>query len=132
MRVWLLHLALLAALLAAGLLLPAYHATNLARILVLATFAAGYNLAFGYTGLLSLGHAMFFAAGMDAAGLPAGHWGWPAAGAYKSAKEPTFALSLSYTRCCNSNSRAATFAGSFLSSSERGAVLSSSACSAAK
>lgn len=78
-KVWALHLAVLAALLAAGLLLPGYHSTNLARILVLATFAAGYNLAFGYTGLLSLGHAMFFATGMYAAGLPAWHWGWPAA-----------------------------------------------------
>ncbi|GAB1363588.1 hypothetical protein MASR1M32_28240 [Rhodobacter sp.] len=70
-KVWVLHLAVLAALLGAGLLLPGYHSTNLARILVLATFAAGYNLAFGYTGLLSLGHAMFFATGMYAAGLPA-------------------------------------------------------------
>ncbi len=78
-RTWAVHLAVLAALLAAGLLLPGYHTTNLARILVLATFAAGYNLAFGYTGLLSLGHAMFFAAGMYAAGLPAWHWGWSAA-----------------------------------------------------
>jgi branched-chain amino acid transport system permease protein len=49
--------------------------TNLARILVLAVFAIGYNLAFGYAGLLSLGHAMFFAAGMYGAGLPAWHWG---------------------------------------------------------
>ena len=32
--------------------LPAYHATNLARIMVLAVFAMGYNIAFGYTGLL--------------------------------------------------------------------------------
>ena len=79
MRAWVVHLAVLAALLAAGLLLPGYHTTNLARILVLATFAAGYNLAFGYTGLLSLGHAMFFAAGLYAAALPAWHWGWPAA-----------------------------------------------------
>lgn len=79
MRAWAIHLAVLAALLAAGLMLPGYHSTNLARILVLATFAAGYNLAFGYTGLLSLGHAMFFAAGMYAAALPAWHWGWPAA-----------------------------------------------------
>lgn len=78
-RVWALHLGLLVALLAAGFLLPAYHATNLARIMVLAIFATGYNLAFGYTGLLSLGHAMFFAAGMYAAGLPAWHWGWGAA-----------------------------------------------------
>lgn len=78
-RIWVLHLAVLAALLLAGLLLPSYHATNLARIMVLATFATGYNLAFGYTGLLSLGHALFFAAGMYAAGLPAWHWGWGAA-----------------------------------------------------
>jgi len=66
-----LHVAVLAALLALGLVLPAYHATNLARILVLAVYAMGYNLAFGYTGLLSLGHALFFAAGLYAAGLGA-------------------------------------------------------------
>ena len=66
-----LHLAVLAALLALGLALPAYHATNLARILVLAVYAIGYNLAFGYTGLLSLGHALFFAAGLYAAALGA-------------------------------------------------------------
>ena len=49
--------------------LPPYHATNLARIMVLAVFAMGYNIAFGYTGLLSLGHALFFAAGLYATGL---------------------------------------------------------------
>ncbi len=37
--------------------------------MVLAVFAIGYNIAFGYTGLLSLGHALFFAAGMYGAGL---------------------------------------------------------------
>ena len=47
----------------------------LARVLVLAVFAMGYNLAFGYTGLLSLGHALLLAAGMYAAGLPAHLWG---------------------------------------------------------
>ncbi len=78
MKIWALHLAVLAALAVAGLLLPPYHLTNLARIMVLAVFAMGYNLAFGYTGLLSLGHAMFFAAGMFGAGLPAWHWGWGA------------------------------------------------------
>jgi len=31
---------------------------------VLTVYAMGYNLLFGYTGLLSLGHALFFAAGM--------------------------------------------------------------------
>lgn len=64
-----LHLALLAALVAAGFLLPAYHQGNLARILVLAVYAIGYNVLFGYTGLLSLGHAMFFGAGMYGLGL---------------------------------------------------------------
>ena len=38
---------------------------------MLAVYAIGYNLAFGYTGLLSLGHALFFAAGLYAAGLGA-------------------------------------------------------------
>ena len=79
MKVWGAHLAAIAALAVLGLLLPQYHATNLARIMVLAVFAMGYNLAFGYTGLLSLGHAMFFAAGLYGAGLPAWHWGWGAA-----------------------------------------------------
>lgn len=71
-------LAVLALLLALGLTLPAYHATNLARILVLAVFATGYNLAFGTTGLLSLGHALFFAAGLYAAALGATLAGLPA------------------------------------------------------
>jgi len=74
-RIWAVHLALLAALFAAQWVLPPYHATNLARIMVLAVFAMGYNLAFGYTGLLSLGHALFFAAGMYAGGLPAWQFG---------------------------------------------------------
>jgi branched-chain amino acid transport system permease protein len=37
--------------------------------MVLAIYAMGYNVLFGYTGLLSLGHAMFFAAGMYGFGL---------------------------------------------------------------
>ncbi len=71
-RVWALHLGVLAVLALMPLVLPAYHLTNLARILVLAVYATGYNIAFGYTGLLSLGHAMFFAAGLYAAGFLAG------------------------------------------------------------
>ncbi len=74
-----LHLAVLAVLLAGAVLLPAYDRTNMARIMVLAVLAIGYNLAFGYTGLLSLGHALHFAAGMYAAGLGASLWGWTAA-----------------------------------------------------
>ena len=75
MKVWLFHLAVLAGLAGLALILPPYHANNLARILMLAVFATGYNLAFGYTGLLSLGHALFFAAGMYGAALPISLWG---------------------------------------------------------
>ena len=75
MKVWILHFAVLLALLVLLLILPPYHATNLARIMVLAVFAIGYNLAFGYTGLLSLGHALFFAAGVYGAALPVTYLG---------------------------------------------------------
>ena len=68
-RNWALHLAALLAVIAAQILLPPYYANQLARILVLAIFAMGYNIAHGYTGLLSLGHALFFAFGMSGAGL---------------------------------------------------------------
>lgn len=63
-KVLLTHLGLLALLLAGQFLLPTYHHANLAKIMVLAVYAMGYNIAFGYTGLLSLGHALFFAAGL--------------------------------------------------------------------
>jgi branched-chain amino acid transport system permease protein len=65
----LLHLAVIALLFGLQFVLPAYHHTNFARIMVLASYAVGYNLLVGYTGLLSLGHAMFFAAGLYGAGL---------------------------------------------------------------
>jgi len=68
---WGIPLAAVAALLALQFVLPDYHHTNMARILILATFAMGYNVAFGFTGLLSLGHAMFFAAGLYGAGMTA-------------------------------------------------------------
>ncbi len=64
-----LHLGLIALLAVLFFVLPAYHTGNLARIMVLAVFAMGYNLLFGYTGLLSLGHALFFSAGMYGLGL---------------------------------------------------------------
>jgi branched-chain amino acid transport system permease protein len=81
-----LHLVLIAVLAVLGVLLPAYHQGNLARIMVLATYATGYNLLFGYTGLLSLGHAMFFGAGMYGLGLAMQHGSIPAL--------PAFALGL--------------------------------------
>ena len=68
-RVLVLHLGLVVLLFAAQFVLPAYHHGVLARVMVMAVFAMGYNVMFGLTGLLSLGHAMFFAAGMYGSGL---------------------------------------------------------------
>jgi branched-chain amino acid transport system permease protein len=62
--------------------LPPYHYTNFTRIMVLATYGVGYNILIGYTGLLSLGHAMFLAAGMYAAGLTVHYWGVDPVGAF--------------------------------------------------
>jgi len=70
-----LHLGLLAVLLALHFVLSAYHHGNLARVMVLASYAIGYSLLFGYAGLLSLGHALFFASGMYGAGLLVQHGG---------------------------------------------------------
>lgn len=78
-RVAAVHGGLIGLLCALGFLLPEYHHGNLARIMVLAVFAMGYNIAFGYTGLLSLGHAMFFAAGLYGAAMPVELLGWSAA-----------------------------------------------------
>lgn len=64
-----LHLGLLILFAALFFVLPAYHVGALSRIMVLAIYAMGFNLLFGYCGLLSLGHAMFFAAGMYGFGL---------------------------------------------------------------
>ncbi|WP_113912180.1 branched-chain amino acid ABC transporter permease [Roseovarius dicentrarchi] len=74
-RITLLHGGLIAALLALHFVLPVYHHGNMARIMVLASYAVGYNIVFGYTGLLSLGHALFFAAGMYGMGLAVQHLG---------------------------------------------------------
>jgi len=77
-RAMALHLGVVALLVVLQFLLPAYHTGNLARVMVLASFALGYNVMFGYTGLLSLGHALFFAAGLYGMGLAMRHLDWPA------------------------------------------------------
>lgn len=77
-----LHVGLIGVLFCLCFLLPAYHQGNLARIMVLATYAVGYNVLFGYTGLLSLGHAMFFAAGMYGLGLAMQYGSVPALPAF--------------------------------------------------
>ena len=79
---WGVAAGVIAALALAQFALPDYHHTNLARIMVLATFAIGYNIAFGYAGLLSLGHAMFFAAGLYGAGMTAHFLHFPAPAAF--------------------------------------------------
>ncbi len=75
-KAYALHLGVIALLFALSFVLPDYHHGLLARIMVLAVFAMGYNMLFGYVGLLSLGHAMFFAAGLYGAGLSVIHLGW--------------------------------------------------------
>ena len=52
---YLIHAAVIAILLLMHFILPAYHHGVLARVMVLAVFAMGYNLLFGYTGLLNFG-----------------------------------------------------------------------------
>ena len=75
---WGFHIGVVALLLALNFILPDYHHGNLARVMVLACYAMGYNILFGYTGLLSLGHALFFAAGMYGMSLTVQHLGWSA------------------------------------------------------
>lgn len=89
-----LHGGIVFAIAGVSLVLPEYHHGNLARIMVLAVFAMGYNIAFGYTGLLSLGHAMFFGAGIYAAGLGAQFAGWTGSVALVSGPVAGAALAL--------------------------------------
>ncbi|TJW41753.1 MAG: branched-chain amino acid ABC transporter permease, partial [Mesorhizobium sp.] len=81
-KAYALHLGVIALLFALSFVLPAYHHGLLARIMVLAVFAMGYNMLFGYVGLLSLGHAMFFSAGLYGAGLTVYHFGWSVPAAF--------------------------------------------------
>ena len=81
-RSLILHLGLIGLLIALQFVLPVYHHGVLARVLVMATFAMGYNIMFGYAGLLSLGHAMFFAAGMYGMGLSVQLWAMPVGPAF--------------------------------------------------
>jgi branched-chain amino acid transport system permease protein len=48
----------------------------LALCLIFGGVALSYDLLFGYTGLLSFGHALFFAAGAYAANIALSRWGW--------------------------------------------------------
>jgi len=74
-KLFMLCLGVVAILFALQFVLSSYLVLTLTRILIMAIFAMGYNLLMGYTGMLSLGHAMFFAAGLYCAGLSSYYWG---------------------------------------------------------
>ncbi len=76
------HAAILMLLMGLQFVLPPFHHGMVARIMVLATYATGYNILLGYTGLMSLGHAMLFATGMYATGLVVFYWGFGAVWAF--------------------------------------------------
>jgi branched-chain amino acid transport system permease protein len=67
--------AVIAFLLVFPLLMP-YHALAI-NILLFGLFAVGFNLLFGYTGLLSFGHAAFLGVGSYLTGIAMVHGGWP-------------------------------------------------------
>lgn len=66
---WAFGLAAAALLLCIPLTGERFHIYLTIQVLILALFAMGFNLLFGYTGLLSFGHAGFYAAGAYATGL---------------------------------------------------------------
>jgi len=57
------------------------HRTLMSQILIFGLFAVSLDMALGYAGILTVGHAAFFGAGAYAAGLLARHgWGEPFSG----------------------------------------------------
>lgn len=93
-RVLPLHLGILALLAALQFVLPPFHHGVLARLMVFAAYAVGYNVLLGYAGLMSLGHAMFFASGMYATGLVVYYLHAGAAGAFLIGVAAALAVSL--------------------------------------
>ncbi|MCV3766187.1 branched-chain amino acid ABC transporter permease [Rhizobium sp. TRM95796] len=71
-----------------------YYVLTATRMMVLGVFALGFNALFGYVGLLSLGHAMFFGCGLYAAGLVSYHLGWDAPAAFVAALVASATLAL--------------------------------------
>ncbi|MBI3624727.1 MAG: ABC transporter permease [Candidatus Rokubacteria bacterium] len=57
-------------------LLPPFYVLLLTEALIFTLFASSFNLLFGYTGLLSFGHAAYFGIGAYAAGLLLRDVGW--------------------------------------------------------
>ncbi len=80
-----LHMGVVTALFLLQFILPDYYHLTITRIMVLSVFAMGYNLIFGYVGLLSLGHAMFFGVGLYCAGITSYYFAWNALEAFIAA-----------------------------------------------
>ncbi|MGB3741844.1 branched-chain amino acid ABC transporter permease [Castellaniella sp.] len=70
-------LVLLALLIALPWLTPFFYIFIATQILILGLFAASFNLVFGYTGMLSFGHAAFYGVGAYATALLLQHLQWP-------------------------------------------------------
>ena len=72
------QLALLGVLLVIPLAFSSFRVIDLvAKILIFTVFVASYDLLLGYSGLLSLGHSMFFGIGAYSLALVIYHWGPP-------------------------------------------------------
>lgn len=80
-----LHLVVMVLLFGFQFVASDYMTLTLTRMMALAVFAMGFNIVYGYTGLLSLGHSLFFGTGVYAAGLTIYHFGWPAPLAFAAA-----------------------------------------------
>ncbi len=57
--------------------LPAVNQRLITQVLLFAAFALSYDLLFGYTGIFSFGHALFFGVGAYSVALGALKFGWP-------------------------------------------------------
>jgi len=69
--------AMLALLVAVPWIAPYFYIFIATEILILGLFAASFNLVFGYTGMLSFGHAAFFGVGAYATAMLLQSWQWP-------------------------------------------------------
>ncbi|RQG99460.1 branched-chain amino acid ABC transporter permease [Natrarchaeobius oligotrophus] len=63
------------ALIILGAVIQPFHLTLLTRIVILGIFCMAYDLLFGYTGVLSFGHAMFFGGGAYVTAVTLGELG---------------------------------------------------------
>jgi len=68
------YIVILAVLVAAPAAMPMYLQIVMTKFIIMALYAASYDLAFGYVGILSLGHAAFFGIGGYSVGVLALHF----------------------------------------------------------